>query len=1294
MPRSSRHKSLKHSGKDAREHSESEDDVIFKEKRGRDEGGGRVSRDLGSSEKRKLASQSQSQEGKDQFLVANGDVVVEEYVASKKRKERNDASSSDRWNGGEGGRDGNSGADKERRGESYRQDSEKGLRSRVSVDLKSKSSRRHEGLSEKREEKVEIVDIEEVKRGSGASEVEVKGKSDKDSIRKDGGQYKDLKDKDYQEERSSRKLQDGKNDRSLDRVLVSANESTKKQSGAGASLNDRHLKEPLGNFEWPVVDDLRNPELEKELEKRIRKRRDDPDDKDKFEEGASGANERRLSNRDERGKSTRHKDEKVRSDDRYKDKHREDYDRDRRHRDDKHRDDRYSKDHTDDRSDKYSRDESRAVENNYKKSKTQVSDHDDSLHHDDRGSRYKSDRVKKRSSDDEDHSDLKPRRAKDHRYEVEKKSNSGKVESPADRGRSLSRHADTDPIVSNSRRKSSPSSSAHLSKDQSRHSSKPDELKYKESVYEERPRLKEISSRELTGVSERASESRSIEKSRSTTKPKRKDDNHISELPVERSPRSDSLASPMRIKEKSHSSPSIDWKHSNRAAVRRSLDVEETGRRSYSSKDARDYVVNVDRGSQEPLDKAALDEAPPVDGDTVSAPSSFNRNSHVPSGSTSLPPPPPPFRTAIDSPSVFGSSEEDGRGKSSNRYKRSSEPNVGRGQENAWKGMPSWPSPAANGFIPFQHGPPSGGFHPMMQQFPASPLFVRPSMELNPTGVPYHISNADRFSGHVRPFGWRNPADEACAPHLHGWDANNNIFMDDPHMLGRPEWDQNRRLMSDLSWDGSSEMWKGPSSAANMEFPPAPQKEDSMPRASPDEGWTGKMGQRSRSERSRSGSRVESIEIKRSNDAPPAKDHVETPVQTSHEKTPETSGASKDNGSRLCYAYLSKLDISVGLTNPELYEQCMSLLNTVGTSTHDDAINQEPLQECTELEVKISNNSSCAFPFPAIKESVLERAMVLYKKQREDAKLSFPKSSLDVLKLGGDPTDDDVNGFKPKASPTMILEEEQVSSLPMTVEENEPVTSVTISAEEEPFSSLVTLTGEKEEPVLLSEDKGETFPLIEDTGEPALSYVAMSEGEEQAVPYSVKIIGEEELVAASVGEVKMEEDCISTEEAVGELAPLATQGTPGEPVPASNHVKEEELIQSSAPMEVEEVLTSDQINQEEALQTLNAEAVSDQVMTEAIQEIPLEPALPSATSPNNEESVNLAGDANCDHSANGSEKQTTACSDTACESIGFTFNSAEAAEALTPESVELSLPLFCVLCFVSVALFSVVSHLE
>lgn len=244
MPRSSRHKSLKHSGKDAREHSDSEEDGNLKDRKGREEAGVRVSRDSTSSEKRKLISQSQ--DGKDRSFVGNGD-LLEEYVVSKKRKERADVASSDRWNGGEIGREGSSAVDKEKRGEGYRQDSEKGLKSKVSVDSKSKSSRRPEGLSDRKEEKADVLENDEVKRSASASEAELKGKSEKDLSRKDASQYKDAKEKDHGEERS-RKSRDSRRDRSLDRVSVtgaSVAEATRKQGGAVA--DERPLKEDVGN---------------------------------------------------------------------------------------------------------------------------------------------------------------------------------------------------------------------------------------------------------------------------------------------------------------------------------------------------------------------------------------------------------------------------------------------------------------------------------------------------------------------------------------------------------------------------------------------------------------------------------------------------------------------------------------------------------------------------------------------------------------------------------------------------------------------------------------------------------------------------------------------------------------------------------------------------------------------------------------------------------------------------------------------------------------------------------------
>ncbi|KAK4381588.1 hypothetical protein Sango_2951700, partial [Sesamum angolense] len=127
-------------------------------------------------------------------------------------------------------------------------------------------------------------------------------------------------------------------------------------------------------------------------------------------------------------------------------------------------------------------------------------------------------------------------------------------------------------------------------------------------------------------------------------------------------------------------------------------------------------------------------------------------------------------RTGVDS-HLLGSAEEDGRGKSNIRHRRIGDPNMGRIQANAWRGVPNWPSPMANGFLPFPHAPPVG-FHSVMQPFPAPPMFgVRPSMELNHPG-PYHIPDADRFSGPGRPMDGiiRN------MPRGRGWETSSDLF--------------------------------------------------------------------------------------------------------------------------------------------------------------------------------------------------------------------------------------------------------------------------------------------------------------------------------------------------------------------------------------------------------------------------------------------------------------------------------------------------------------------------------------
>lgn len=969
MPRSSRHKShkqSKHSSRDVRERSDSEEDV--KTKNGREEGSVRVSKDSSSGEKRKLASQLR--DGKDLSGHGNGE-ASEEYVSSKRRKDRVDVAGSDRWDGGDERADG-SVVDKGMK--SSRMDSEKGSKSKVSIDSKSKSSRRHE--SERKEDNVGLVaEKEESKSGK----VEAKRKGEKDSSQKEASQYKDAKEK--EKERGSekdRKVQDSKRD---SETRVRDSEVKRKRESESVDVGvERPVKKGTENTEWPLQDELRNPELEKELEKRIR-RRDGSSDKDKYQD-LRESDDRRMSSRGEHAKDVRYKDERLK-DGSYGDKYREDVDRenrhrdgkqredadkDKRHRDEKYRDEYTSRDRTTDKSDtKRLRDENHAAEIRRRKSRTQSNNHDGSPIYDDRSTRYKDDKGKRRSDDKEDHSDTRPRSTKEQRTDVEKKSTSGaKIDSGTDRGRSHSRHGDVDSTFGHNRRRSSPSSSSHVAKEQYRHS-KHEESRYQDSVPEERVRH--------SGAPEKVSVSRSMEKAI------QKDDSRV--LSTERRPNSDAQTSPLQMTEKSPSSTSIDRRRVNRADVRQSLDVEESGPSSVS-KDAKDYSgVEGKASGQFPMETLLGDDLPQADGDNFSVSSPYAKSIHLPGNSKSLPP--PPFRTGVDSSAVSGPLEED-RSKSNNRYKRAGDTNMGRMQVNSWKGVPNWPSPVANGFIPFQHGPHPVGFHPMMQQFPAPPMFgVRPSMELNHAGVPYHIADADRFPSHGRPFGWRNPVDDSCPPSLHGWDPSNGIYGDESHMYGRLDWDHNRNLASGRGWETSGDMWKGQNDGVSMELPSAPHKDDNSMRTPADEAWAGRSGQQQFGyEQNQPDLQVANIETIQLNTIK-EKERSKAP-ETIPEKKPNNPETSKDNH-HLWHVYLSKLDVSADLTYPELYNQCTSLMDKEQSKAVDeDASKVLYAEEVIEAKIKISNGKSSTSLFAAINDSVFQRAMSLYKKQREETR--------------------------------------------------------------------------------------------------------------------------------------------------------------------------------------------------------------------------------------------------------------------------------------------------------------------
>ncbi|RZC58919.1 hypothetical protein C5167_006233 [Papaver somniferum] len=117
------------------------------------------------------------------------------------------------------------------------------------------------------------------------------------------------------------------------------------------------MKKDVVNAERQKHDELRNPELERELKKRIRTRRDGSDDKDKYHDDGRDAS--RVSSWGDQTRSSSYKDVKQ-QDDRYGESHHEDLGKDKqkddRHREsyyedllkDKQKDNRYRESHHDD----------------------------------------------------------------------------------------------------------------------------------------------------------------------------------------------------------------------------------------------------------------------------------------------------------------------------------------------------------------------------------------------------------------------------------------------------------------------------------------------------------------------------------------------------------------------------------------------------------------------------------------------------------------------------------------------------------------------------------------------------------------------------------------------------------------------------------------------------------------------------------------------------------------------------------------------------------------------------------
>lgn len=277
------------------------------------------------------------------------------------------------------------------------------------------------------------------------------------------------------------------------------------------------------------IDDLRSPEPDNQLERRMRKKRDDYSDGDKHQDNAGDGYDR-LSSRDDIAKDGRKKDDR-RKEEKYRDKYREELDRENKHRHDKQRDERPAKDHTTVRSDdKHAKEEKNSLESRQKRTKLPESDRDhnrerdgdrdlesvrdrerhgerdrdydldrdhdydrdwdwdrdhdrerdrdrdrrrdrDGSHVDDRSARGRESGTKKRTLDDrDDYSDSKSRAVKSYHPDAEKRSlSTSRVDSDVDRGRSQSRQAHADSSGTSNKHRSSPASNSHIGKDDYRY---------------------------------------------------------------------------------------------------------------------------------------------------------------------------------------------------------------------------------------------------------------------------------------------------------------------------------------------------------------------------------------------------------------------------------------------------------------------------------------------------------------------------------------------------------------------------------------------------------------------------------------------------------------------------------------------------------------------------------------------------------------------------------------------------------------------------------------------------------
>ncbi|AQK97052.1 Eukaryotic translation initiation factor 3 subunit 10 [Zea mays] len=755
-----------------------------------------------------------------------------------------------------------------------------------------------------------------------------------------------------------------------------------------------------------------NPDMQAEKHSR---RKDDSEDTDKWSTDNRDSDDRKTLSRYEHGKSRSSKEQRF-DDDKYKEKYKDDYVRDKRQHDDKFSNERVARSHESDRAEyKSAKDGRRSSESHYRKDAVQDVDH-----YEDYNNRYKESRGKKRPPEEnDDQYDLKPPSTRDQRVHLEKSSGSGRLDSLTERAR-----PDRSSSPSKIHSRSSPSPSSYHDKDQSRHGSKVVDHGKREIPYDERNnRPRASSGRERTPASrlrDRDAENWSSERL------KQKDDYQPRDVTLEistshydRTPSKDKHTSPKQLSEKSPSSG--DHRFSGRLSGGRSLD-NKGERKSLTKYRDRDGDIAQERSHHQDRMPAKVPFREPTPSN-----SSISRGGHFLGSSPNNPLPP----ARNGDPSFQGPHDDDRRPQNGDRrfhgHQKRNDMNSVRGHGHGWNSQPNWPSPVSNGFVPIQHGG-APGFHPPVHQFPGPPMFnLRPQMKLNQPGVSYPMHDAvDRFSTHMRPFGWPNHLDESCPPHMQVWNGGSGVFPGEPYIYGRQEWDQNRPHAGSRGWELTGDVSKGPNDVPDAELLVAKKDPDSAITAVSDSG--GQHNLQPEADQKEIGRlTAENFE---------AKNHTKSSKSLEAPQGAQlvTSMLSK-NSVVFCKNYLSRISVSHDLVEPELYKRCISLLGDLDVTKTSHLVRNE-IQDngnIGKMSTKYGNLNPFSSRYLKSDNTIFERALALHKNQTQKG-LTTASASVKMEEKMAVPEDDhDMELLEPVVSNpapqrhTDVMEEGSVS---------------------------------------------------------------------------------------------------------------------------------------------------------------------------------------------------------------------------------------------------------------------------